>query len=107
MAGLLETLARNAAARGEHPFIVHAGRRMTYREFDRIANQAAHALAGLGVAKGDRVTLALGNSIDYLVAAFGILRAGGVLNPVNPALGAGELGYILSHAAPRAESAGA
>jgi carnitine-CoA ligase len=101
MAGLLETLTRNAAARGDHPFILHGGRRVTYREFDRLANRAAHALAALGVAKGDRVTLALGNSIDYLVAAFGILRAGGVLNPVNPALGAGELGYILSHAEPR------
>ena len=101
MAGLLETLARNAAARGDHPFVLHAGRRVTYREFDRLANRAAHALVALGVAKGDRVTLALGNSIDYLVAAFGILRAGGVLNPVNPALGAGELGYILSHAEPR------
>src|SRR5262249_51977857 len=67
----------------------------------RLTNRAAHALGALGVEKGDRVTLALGNSVDYLVAAFGILRAGGVLNPVNPALGAGELGYILSHAEPR------
>jgi crotonobetaine/carnitine-CoA ligase len=47
------------------------------------------------------VTLALGNSIEYVVAAFGILKAGGVLNPVNPALGAAELGYIVRHAAPR------
>jgi len=101
MGGLLETLARNAAERGEHDFVRHAGRRVTYREFDRLANRAAHALGALGVTRGDRVTLALGNSVDYLVAAFGILRAGGVLNPVNPALGAGELGYILSHAEPR------
>src|SRR5205814_10692581 len=89
------------AVRGTHPFILHAGRRVTYAEFDRLANRAAHALRGLGVGKGDRVTLAMGNSVEYLVAAFGILKAGGVLNPVNPALGARELGYILGHAEPK------
>jgi acyl-CoA synthetase (AMP-forming)/AMP-acid ligase II len=30
-----------------------------------------------------------------------VLKAGGVLNPVNPGLGATELGYILGHAEPR------
>jgi acyl-CoA synthetase (AMP-forming)/AMP-acid ligase II len=101
MAGLLAALARNVAERGQHPFIVHAGRRVGYRELDGLANRTAHALRGLGVEKGDRVTLALGNSVEYLVAAFGILKAGAVLNPVNPALGARELGYILAHAEPK------
>ena len=101
MAGLLAALARNVAERGAHPFILHAGRRVSYAELDRLTNRAAHALRGLGVAPGDRVTLALGNSVEYLVAAFGILKAGAVLNPVNPGLGARELGYILAHAEPR------
>jgi acyl-CoA synthetase (AMP-forming)/AMP-acid ligase II len=98
---LLDTLARTVAARGAHPFLRHAGRRVTYAEFDALTNQAARALGRLGVARGDRVTLALGNSVEYLVAAFGVLKTGGVLNPVNPALGAAELRYILGHAAPR------
>jgi acyl-CoA synthetase (AMP-forming)/AMP-acid ligase II len=61
----------------------------------------AGALAAEGVRPGDRVTLALGNGIEYVAAAFGVLRAGGILNPVNPALGADELRYILGHAEPR------
>jgi len=101
VAGLLAALERAAAERGAHPFILHADRRVTYAEFDGLANRAANALGGLGVAKGDRVTLAMGSSVEYLVAAFGILRAGGVLNPVNPALGARELGYVLGHAEPK------
>ena len=101
MAGLLETLAAQVAERGGHAFIRHDGRCVTYGEFDALANRAAHALRGLGVAKGDRVTLAMGNSVEYLVAAFGILRAGAVLNPVNPGLGARELGWIVEHAEPR------
>jgi acyl-CoA synthetase (AMP-forming)/AMP-acid ligase II len=98
---LLEALARNVTERGEHPFILHAGRRVSYADFDHQTNRAAHALIGLGVEKGDRVTLALGNSVDYLIAAFGVLKSGGVMHPVNPALGASELSYVLGHAEPR------
>ncbi len=98
---ICDVLAHHAARRGDHPFILHEGRRVAYGEFDRLSNRAAHALRSLGVAKGDRVTLSLGNSVEYLVAAFGVLKAGAVLHPVNPALGAGELGYILTHAEPK------
>jgi len=98
---ILETLARNVAQRRERVFIRHAGRAVTWGEFDRLTNRAAHALRALGVETGDRVTLALGNSVEYCVAAFGVLKAGAILNPVNAALGASELGYILAHAQPR------
>src|SRR6185369_15433765 len=96
---ITELVADRARTRGSHPFLLHAGQRVTYAEFDRLSNRAAHALRSLGVERGDRVTLALGNSVEYLVAAFGALKAGAILHPVNPALGANELRYILDHAA--------
>src|SRR5262249_13209226 len=86
---------------GDRTYILHEGRRVTFREFDRATNRAARALHSLGVGKGDRVTLALGNSIEWPIAAFGVLKAGAILNPANPGLGANELGYILCHAEPR------
>jgi acyl-CoA synthetase (AMP-forming)/AMP-acid ligase II len=98
---ILDVLARHVATRRAHPFLRHQGRTVSYAEFDRLANRAGHALRGLGVARGDRVTLALGNSLEYVVAAFGVLKAGAVLNPVNPGLGLDELRYILGHAEPR------
>jgi acyl-CoA synthetase (AMP-forming)/AMP-acid ligase II len=97
---ILDVLARQVAARGERPFLRHAGRRVSYGEFDRLANRVGHALRALGVEKGDRVTLALGNSVEYVATAFGVLKAGAVLNPLNPALGPGELAFVLGHAAP-------
>lgn len=107
----LEHLARNRRERPDHPYLVHEGRTVTFAEIDRETNRFAHALRSLGVAKGDRVTLALGNSVEWVIAAFGALKAGAILNPVNPALGANELGYVLGHAEPRvvvtaADSAG-
>ncbi len=98
---ILDVLTQHAATRGAHPFIFHAGQRVSYQQFDRLTNQAAHALRTLGVRKGDRVTLAMSNSVDFLVGAFGIMKAGAIYNPVNPALGGKELAYILSHAEPK------
>src|SRR5262245_5884889 len=98
---LIDNLARNRRERGDHPYILHEGRSVSFREFDDLTNRVAHALRTLGVVKGDRVTVALGNSVEWLVAAFGALKAGAILNPVNPALGASELSYVLGHAEPR------
>ena len=99
---LITTLvSHQARARGSHPFIRHEGRAIGYDEFDRLTNQAAHAFRQLGVERGDRVSIGMGNSAEYLIAAFGVLKAGGVLHPINPALGAAELSYILGHAEPR------
>lgn len=92
---------RHARERPEKPFLVHERQSLTYAEFDRLTNQLAHALLDLGVEKGDRVTLAMGNSLHYPLAAFAILKAGGVLHPVNPSLGSRELEYLLCHAEPR------
>jgi acyl-CoA synthetase (AMP-forming)/AMP-acid ligase II len=98
---ILDVLAERAAGRGAHVFLRHEGTALAYGDFDRATNRAARALGVLGVRKGDRVTLALGNSLAYVTAAFGVLKSGAILNPVNPALGAAELGYVLQHAAPR------
>jgi len=98
---ILELLARNVAQRPDHPFLLHEGQRVTYTEFDRLVNRMAHALIGLGVRPGDRVTLGMGNSVEYVVAQFAILRAGAVIHPVNPGLGSAELGFIVAHAEPR------
>jgi crotonobetaine/carnitine-CoA ligase len=42
-----------------------------------------------------------GNSIEYVTSAMGILKSGAILHPINPALGASQLEYILDHAGPR------
>ncbi|HVM98303.1 MAG TPA: AMP-binding protein [Candidatus Acidoferrales bacterium] len=98
---ILDVLAKQVAQRGDHAFIIHEGQRVSYRSFDERTNQVAHALRDLGVQKGDRVTLAMSNCIEYLLSAFGVFKAGAVMNPINPALGTAELTYIMGHAEPR------
>jgi acyl-CoA synthetase (AMP-forming)/AMP-acid ligase II len=99
---VIDDLYRSADRRPAHTFLLHEGRRVSYAEFDALTSRLANALLAQGVKSGDRITLALtGNSIEFVVAAMGVLKAGATLNPLNPALGASQLEYILDHAGPR------
>lgn len=60
------------------------GATLTYGELDEKADRFAAGLRKLGVKKGDRVGLILPNSPMYLIAFFGILRAGGTVVQTNP-----------------------
>jgi mycobactin salicyl-AMP ligase len=50
----------------------------TYRELDKLAEQAASGFAALGIRPADRVLLQLPNSRRFAVALFGLLRAGAI-----------------------------
>src|SRR4051812_10606280 len=91
-------LLRRTARRYPGKLAVVAGdERLTYAEFDAAVNRAANALAGGGLAKGDRLALLSHNCWQYAVLAFATAKLGVVLVPVNFMLGAEEIAYILGH----------
>ena len=55
----------------------------------------AHALAGLGVQRGDRVALLSENRAEWLIADYAILCAGGLTVPLYATLPANQLAVIL------------
>ncbi|MBH0778492.1 FadD3 family acyl-CoA ligase [Nocardia bovistercoris] len=61
---------------------------------DRV-RRAAGAFARAGVGKGDRVAVWAPNSAEWIVAAFGLVTAGGVLVPVNTRFKSEEAGDII------------
>ncbi|MCG3206662.1 MAG: 2-succinylbenzoate--CoA ligase [Anaerolineae bacterium] len=71
--------------------------RLTYQQLNKQANQFAHALHGLGINPGDRVMLALPNVPQFVVAYFGVLKAGGVVVLPNPEADAGQLVRQIEH----------
>src|SRR5262245_24733148 len=75
---------------------VATGQRFTYAELNDRANRMAHALAGLGVRKGDRVATLLMNSPEFVETFFGGAKIGAVLAPLNWRLVADELAFILT-----------
>ena len=76
-----------------------AGRQVSYRELDRMANQAAAALADAGVVRGDRVGVWLDKSAAAVAAMQGALRLGAAYVPVDPLSPALRAASILSDCA--------
>jgi long-chain acyl-CoA synthetase len=62
--------------------------RTSFRDVRSRAWSIAGRLADLGVKKGDRVALSGRNGPNWAIAFFGILRAGGAVVPVDPAMDA-------------------
>ena len=61
--------------------LIHAGVRSTYTEINAQANQMAQLLLDCGVTYNQRVVLLLENSLQYVVAYYGALKAGAVVVP--------------------------
>jgi len=60
------------------------GAKITYREMNQITDSLAAGLAELGVKKGDRVGIFMPNTPQFVMAYFGILKAGGIVVATNP-----------------------
>ncbi len=69
---------------------------MTYRELDLASNRFARALRSLGVKPGDRVGIMLPNTPAYVIAFFGISKAGCVVVNANPIFTASELSHLFA-----------
>jgi len=72
------------------------GRDITYSELNAAIDRAAWGLVGLGIKKGDRVAIHMENCPQFVIAYFGVQRAGGVVVPVNPMFKQAEIEYELN-----------
>ena len=91
-------LARRAELDPEREGLVFGETRLTYRQFNREANRVAHALAHLGVRKGDRVGLISMNSPRFCEVFFAVAKLGAVLVTLNWRLAPPELEWICANA---------
>jgi malonyl-CoA/methylmalonyl-CoA synthetase len=73
----------------------------TYRDLIEEAHALAGGLGDLGVAKGDRVAVYLGNRVEFVTLYLALLLRGAVLVPINLAYRKREIGGMLTDAAPR------
>lgn len=91
-----------AATDPHRPAITCGPDRLTRAEFEASANQLARALADLGVSHGSMVTIAVPNSVEFLVAVAAAWKLGAIPQPVSPKLPARELHQVIELAKPRA-----
>ncbi|NQZ97883.1 MAG: AMP-binding protein [Myxococcales bacterium] len=93
-----DLLDRVLAKDPEREALVGRDGRYTYAELDAAVNRAAAALAGMGVAAGDRVAMSLPNSAEIVVAFLGSMRLGAIWLGINRALAPPEKAYMLTDA---------
>lgn len=72
---------------------IFKGAEVTYKEMDEITDTLAGALADLGVKKGDRVGIFMPNTPQFVMAYYGVLKAGGVVVASNPLYTATEIAH--------------
>jgi acyl-CoA synthetase (AMP-forming)/AMP-acid ligase II len=81
----------------EHEAVVEVGgERINYRELWDRAARVAGGLRDLGIARGDRVAIRLGNGLDWCVAFFGIQLSGAIAVPVNTRFNESEVEYVIT-----------
>jgi len=98
LAVILSETARSAPDR---PVAVFTEGQLTYRQLDQASDRLAASLAAIGIAPGDRVALQLPNIPQFLVSYFGVLKAGGVVVPLNVMLKAPEVAFHLGDSGAR------
>lgn len=57
--------------------------RLTYSQFNDRVNALANGLLNLGLQRGDSVALLLPKSVEAVISFMGVIRAGGVIAPIN------------------------
>ncbi len=72
---------------------IFKGAVISYKEMNEQTNHMAAALVEMGVKKGDRVGIFMPNTPQFVIAYFGILKAGGVVVAVNPTYPVDEVHY--------------
>ncbi len=98
---LAANLTSTAQAHPDRPATRLGNSVSTYRELDDSSARVAGLLALHGLRPGDRVGIMLPNVPEFAVVYYGVLRAGGVVVPMNPLLKAREVAYYLGDSAAR------
>lgn len=85
------------------PAYSNMGATLTYADIDQYSYYfAAYLQKVAGIKKGDRVAIMMPNLLQYPIALFGVLRAGGVVVNVNPLYTPRELEHQLKDSGARA-----
>ncbi len=97
-----EAFAEQVRRAPEAVAVKFGSQQLTYRQLDMRANQLAWRLRGMGVGPDSRVAIAMGRSLELVVALVGILKAGGAYVPLDTDYPRERLALMLEAAQPDA-----
>jgi len=90
-------LIGNASIRfGDKRALVFEDQIWSFKQLDDASSRVAAYLQSLGVGCGDRVALYSPNCAEWVIAYYGVLKIGAVVNPLNLMLTPEEAAYVMS-----------
>ncbi|EXJ93104.1 hypothetical protein A1O3_01660 [Capronia epimyces CBS 606.96] len=94
-----EHFAQIVSAHGDRHAVIsrHQQNRLTYSQLDLDSNVLARGLQSLGVKKGDRVCVSLGNNLEFATITYALFKLGAILVPLNPAFSASQIISAFNH----------
>ncbi|ETI23258.1 hypothetical protein G647_05057 [Cladophialophora carrionii CBS 160.54] len=94
-----ENFSRIVSAHGDRNAVIsrHQNKRLTYHQLDLDSNVVARGLQSLGVKKGDRVCVSLGNNLEFATITYALFKLGAILVPLNPAFTATQIISAFNH----------
>ncbi len=93
---LYRILDETAAKHPNDPCTNFLGKQLTYQQIKQLSDRFATSIRRMGIQKGDRVVLLLPNSPQFILAYYGLLKAGVVVVPLNPLSAERELEFYLT-----------
>jgi len=101
MTNLALALSETASMYPDHPAVRLDDATLSYAELDQASARLARLLGHEAFEPGDRAALMLPNVPEFAVIYYGILRAGGVVVPMNPLLKEREVEYYVENSGAR------
>lgn len=94
---LFKTLSDTARKHPDHIALVFEGQEISYAQLETYITKFASGLSKIGIEKGDKVALVVGNSPHFIISLYGALKLGAAVIPINPLYSPDELVYILTN----------
>ena len=102
MANVFALLQDSANRYPDQAYVIDRGQEYTFATVYNLSLAVARSLHAAGLNGGDRVIIYLDNSVEYIAAYFGALRADCIVVPLNKNLGLDTIDFIIADTAPRA-----
>ena len=93
---LQDLLTRAIARHGGKTAVIDGDRTYSYAQLGEYSDRLASALAGLGVGRGDRVAILAPNCVEFVIAFYGIVKAGAIVTTVNSGYREREIAHQLN-----------
>jgi len=92
-----EWLSRTANRYPDKVALIYGDQRLTYGQIQGHVTRLAAGLICLGLERGDRVAILVGNRPEAIIAMYGAMKAGGVFVMISDQVKGPKLAYILDN----------